>query len=77
MIWVNPDIDEPEYLMFREVFRKEICGGHDSHAVLKELDARGFLNRKGQDMTIKPRLPGLGPVRVYSIRAAIVQGDEC
>jgi putative DNA primase/helicase len=68
---------EIEYLVFREVFRGEMCAGYDHQAVLTELDRRGFLVRAPASMTIKPRLPGLGTLRVYCIRGTILQADEC
>jgi hypothetical protein len=43
---------------------------------LKELDARGFLTRDAERMTIKPRLPELGLVRVYAVRASILGNEE-
>ncbi len=70
----NPGSAEMEYLVFRGVFRADVCGGHDYQAILKELDRRGFLVRDPGNMTIKPRLPGLGTVRVYCIRAVILEG---
>lgn len=65
-----------QYLLLPEAFRKEVCSGYDYRVVLKELDARGFLVRTPPDFTIKPRLPELGIVRVYCIRAAILKGKE-
>jgi putative DNA primase/helicase len=68
---------ETEYLVLLEVFRNEVCAGYNYQAVLKELDKRRFLVRDGSNMAIKPRLPELGSVRVYCIRAAILDADEC
>jgi putative DNA primase/helicase len=68
---------ETEYLILPEVFRREVCRGHSHQAVLRELDKRGFLVRDPENLTIKPRLPELGSVRVYCIRAAILNGGEC
>lgn len=45
--------------------------------IAKELDRRGFLLREPSSMTIKPRLPELGTMRVYGIRAAILESDKC
>jgi putative DNA primase/helicase len=73
----NSKTGETEYLIFSEAFRNEVCRGYDYHAVAKELDKRRFLLREPPNMTIKPRLPGLGSVRVYGIRAAILEDDEC
>src|SRR5260370_5409484 len=68
---------ETEYLVFLETFRKEVCIGFSYRAVLKELDRRNLLVRERPNMTIKPRLRELGSVRVYCIRAAILEGEEC
>jgi len=68
---------ETEYLILPEVFRGEVCSGHSYRAVLAALEERGFLVRSPPDYTIKPRLPELGTVRVYCVRAAILGGEEC
>jgi putative DNA primase/helicase len=70
------DDGETEYLILPEVFKSEVCEGCNHQAVLKELDIREFLQRDGPNMTIKPRLPELGSVRVYCIRDTILNGDE-
>lgn len=68
---------EPEeYYIFPETFRNEVCKGHSWRAVLKELDARGYLRREPPDMTMKPNLPGAGRPRVYCVRASILKGDD-
>jgi putative DNA primase/helicase len=71
------DSGETEYIILRQVFRTEICRGYNPEAVLHEIDKRGFLVRDKSNLTIKPRLPELGSIRVYCIRAAILDGDEC
>jgi putative DNA primase/helicase len=71
----NADTGELEYLIFPEAFRKEVCSGFSHRAVLKELERRSFLLRTPPDMTIKPRLPDLGTVRVYCVRATILAAD--
>jgi putative DNA primase/helicase len=72
----NPKTEEGEYLIFPDAFRNEICMGHAYREVLGDLSKRGLLVRDGKDLTIKPRLPELGAVRVYCIRAAILEGDD-
>jgi len=72
----NPQTGETEYLIFPDVFRGEVCSGSDHKAVLKAMDARGFLTRDGQHLTFKPRLPELGLVRVYAVRASILGNEE-
>lgn len=73
----HPETGETEYLILPEAFRKEVCNGFSYRAVVKELDQRELLVRTPPDMTIKPRLPELGIVRVYCIRAAILGDEEC
>jgi putative DNA primase/helicase len=68
--------EELEFLILPEAFRNEICKGFCYKAVLKELLQLGLLVRTEPEMTIKPRLPELGLVRVYCLRAAILQGDN-
>ena len=68
--------DETEFLILLDVFRGEVCAGRDFTGVAKELHKRGFLVRDGQNLTIKPRLPGLGSVRVYCVRSAILEGTN-
>ncbi len=70
------DAGETEYLILPEVFKTEVCKGYNYRAVVKEVEKRGFLVRDRENLTIKPRLPELGSVRVYCIRAAILDGDE-
>lgn len=72
----NPETDETEYLFLPDAFKDEVCKGQSARAVLKELDKRGFLVREDPNMTIKPNLPELGRVRVYCVRAAILEGDD-
>lgn len=73
---LNADTGEVEYLVFGDAFRDEVCRGQAHRAVLKELDKRGFLERDGQNLTIKARLPELGSPRVYCIRGAILEGSD-
>ncbi len=68
---------QTEYLILQETFRTETCAGYSYAAVLRDLDKRGFLVREHPNMTVKPRLPELGSIRVYCIRASILEGDEC
>jgi uncharacterized protein (DUF927 family) len=44
----NSATEETEFLIYREVFRSEICKGFDAKSVAQELAARGFLV-KGSD----------------------------
>jgi uncharacterized protein (DUF927 family) len=70
--FVRNTSDGTEYLILRETFRAEVCAGYDHRAVLKELDQQGLLHREHPAMTIKARLPELDCIRIYCIRAAIL-----
>lgn len=72
----NSEAEETEYLILIDLFRDEVCKGHSSRAVLRELAKRGYLVRDGQNLTIKARLPELGTPRVYCIRGAILEGND-
>lgn len=72
----NSELDETEYLILPGAFKTVVCKGHPYREVLKELDRRGLLVREGKNLTIKPRLPELGTLRVYCIRASILEGDD-
>lgn len=68
---------EIEYVIFLEVFKTEICRGYSPRMVLKELDHQGFLVREEESsMTVKRRLPDLGLIRVYCIRAEFLESDD-
>jgi putative DNA primase/helicase len=69
--------EKTEFLIFPEVFRGEICQGYSPLAVAKELSKRQFLVREDHSLMIKPRLPELGPTRVYCILASVLEEEEC
>jgi putative DNA primase/helicase len=55
-----------EYLVFPQAFRREVCAGVDSRLATRTLREHGWI-LPGSDggSTQKPRLPGIGPTRVY------------
>ena len=64
-----------EYLVLSEVFRTEVCRGFEPSAVVAVLKAANALTLANNgDSTIKRRLPGLPPSRVYVIRPEIFGG---
>jgi uncharacterized protein (DUF927 family) len=73
----NSETGEMEYLIFPETFRNEVCVGCNAQAIARELDKRKFLLRQDSSLMIKPHLPGLGKPRVYGIRAAILEEEDC
>lgn len=71
------DAEDPtEYLVLPEAFRQEVCGGFDNKGAIQTLLGAGWLI-PGSDgkPTQKPRLPGMGPTRVYVFGPAM-WGDE-
>ena len=72
----NVETGETEYLVFTDAFKEEICKGQSHRAVLKELFKRGYLRREEPNLTIKPNLPELGRIRLYCIRARILEGSD-
>jgi putative DNA primase/helicase len=66
------DGEAVEYLILPEVFRREVCEGFDSRMVARALSERGYLDCQPPHLTKKPRLPEVGSVRVYAVRASIL-----
>ena len=65
-----------EYLVLPEVFRQEVCRGFDPKGAIQTLIRAGWLIRGSDEKpTQKPRLPGMGPSRVYVLGPAM-WGDE-
>jgi uncharacterized protein (DUF927 family) len=64
---------EAEYLVLPEVFRAELCKGHNARQVAQALDGRGYLECQPPSLMRKVRLPEIGAAWVYSIKAAILQ----
>ncbi|MBI4404780.1 MAG: DUF927 domain-containing protein [Deltaproteobacteria bacterium] len=65
---------DTEWLIFNEVFKKEVCKGFNPRAVARALKERNYLWRDSDGKCSRPeRLPGLGKVRVYCIRSSIME----
>jgi putative DNA primase/helicase len=66
--------DELEYLILPEMWRAEVCAGHDAGAIAAALAEAGHLRRGGDGKPQRPeRLPGaVKPKRVYVLRASIL-----
>ncbi|HTQ54028.1 MAG TPA: DUF927 domain-containing protein [Bryobacteraceae bacterium] len=69
----SEDGEISEYLILPEVFRSEVCASFDYRAVARALSQRGHLDREPPHFTKKPRLPELGPTRVYAIKSSILR----
>jgi len=74
--FIRKDGPETQYLILPGPFKEEVCKGFDYRAVAKELAVLGFLRVEEGRNTIKPRLAGLGTIRVYCIRETIMEYDD-
>lgn len=74
--FTRKDGPETQYLILSGPFKDEVCKGFDHNAVARELAAREFLRCEPGRTTLKPRLPGLGTVRVYCVREIIMLFDD-
>lgn len=65
-----------EYFVFPEVFKAKLCEGFDHNAVAHLLAKRGHLvTEPGGRLDRKERVPGLGLVRVYRIKASLFEDE--
>ncbi len=68
---------DTEWLVFTEVFTKEICKGLDSRFVAKCLIKRGHLiSGSGGKSATSMNLPGMRKTRVYRIRSTIMDDSQ-
>lgn len=69
---ISEDDDTREYLVLPEAFSHEVCKGFDVKMAARTLVAAGWL-APGSDgrPTQKPRIPGMGPTRVYVFSPAM------
>lgn len=72
------DVDgEREYLVLPETFKREVCAGFDLKHAIKVLGAAQWLvPGKDGKASQKPRLPLIGPARVYVIAGKVLEGGE-
>jgi uncharacterized protein (DUF927 family) len=70
------NVDETwEYLILPEVWRREICKGFDPVALARAMVAKGWMAAgDGSNLTVKPRIPKLGPLRVYHVLSGFLEG---
>jgi putative DNA primase/helicase len=64
-----------EFIVLREVFRREVCQGFDADAVAKLLRRRGHLVHEPDRLTTKHRLPGIGKAPCFHIKPSVF-GDD-
>lgn len=76
----NTATGEKEYLIFPEVFKREVCKNYNPTFIAKELEKRGHLKRKDSDkftQVIRVR-ENKRLKRLYVISESILEGgDEC
>ena len=65
-----------EFYVLPEVFKSELCKGHDYRAVARLLVDRGCLETEGRSFTRKERLPGMGNARCYRINGNLWGNDD-
>jgi putative DNA primase/helicase len=66
-----------EYLVFPEVFKREVCAGHDPKAAAKMLIESGWLKAASNGWAQRAeRLPGKGPTKVYVFTSAIWEAAQ-
>jgi uncharacterized protein (DUF927 family) len=68
--------DRTDFYILPEVYKTEMCSGLNPAFVTKTLVERGFLttDSKGKPQ-IDTRLPGMGKLRIYHLKAIIMGGD--
>jgi uncharacterized protein (DUF927 family) len=64
---------ETEYLLLPEVFRAEVCKGFDARLVARVLEERGWLDSSADRNQVKVRVPELGSIWVYAVKASIME----
>jgi putative DNA primase/helicase len=67
------DGTEREWWILPEVWRSEICAGHDAQFVARVLEGLGMLRRQAEGLQCKVRV-GSGTLRAYVVTAAILAG---
>jgi uncharacterized protein (DUF927 family) len=74
--WRDED-DERLYLVFPEVFKNQVCRDFDYRLIAMELLKRGLLVKgEGRNLARYERVPNEGRVRLYVIRARILEDGE-
>ena len=68
---------EREYLVLPETFKNEVCAGFDlKHATKVLVQAEWMVSGKDGKASQKPRLPFIGPARVYVLSSKLFGGQE-
>jgi putative DNA primase/helicase len=64
-----------EYFVLAEAFKSELCQGFDAQTVARVLLDHGCLIVEPDRLTVKTKLPGIGPARCYRITPALFALD--
>jgi putative DNA primase/helicase len=66
-----------KYFVLPEIWRQEVCKGLDARAIAQAMAERGWLERgEGKNLARKVRVPEIGDVRVYVVRADFLSSEE-
>lgn len=68
--------EKTEYFIYPEVFRAEVCKGHDHKAVARLLMGRSYITGEKGRPDAKRSLPGEGYRRMYHILPALWEGED-
>lgn len=71
----NGEQAQVEFIVLREVFRKEMCQGFDPEAESKLLQRRQHLVHEPDRLALKHWLPGIGKAPCFRIRPTIFCDD--
>lgn len=67
-----------EWLVYPEVFKDELCGNGNPRPLLRLLDSLGHLHKeKGDGYTCGVPIEGTGRVRVYRVKASLLEDAGC
>jgi uncharacterized protein (DUF927 family) len=66
-----------KYFVLPEIWRQEVCKGLDARAIAQAMAERGWLERgEGKNLARKVRVPEIGEVWVYVIKADLLGSEE-
>lgn len=76
--WRKRDAGRDEFLIPPEMWRAELCvpAALDPIATARTLVEGGFLRRDRKNLTVNERIPGIGRMRVYAVKAALLKSAD-
>lgn len=67
---------ETTFYVLPEVWRTEVCKGHDAKEVAKAMIGKGWMQREDErHLACKPNIPGIGRTRVYLVSPNFLSAD--